>query len=46
MISVFDVFADGTFVKDYYSGATTEVIDGKVSFETDADLLLIGLPFE
>jgi len=45
-IDVYDVFADGTFVKDYYSGATVEVIDGKVSIETDAELLLIGEPFK
>lgn len=46
IINVYDVFPDGTLVKDYYSGTIREVIDGKVNFDTNMEMLLIGEPFE
>jgi alpha-amylase len=41
-ISVFGVFPDGTVLVDGYSGVRATVTDGKVSFTTSFDLLLLG----
>ena len=41
-ISVKDIFADGTKLKDYYSDKSAEVKDGMVILETDFDILLLG----
>lgn len=41
-ISVRGVFADGQRVKDYYSGKTAEVRDGKVQFDSKAAIALIA----
>lgn len=41
-IDVSSVFEDGTELKDYYSGAKATVQEGKVSFETGQNILLIG----
>jgi len=43
-INVKDIFADGTVLKDYYSGKQTEVKNGMVSMETDYDITLLGKP--
>ncbi|MFV5702859.1 alpha-amylase family glycosyl hydrolase [Flavobacterium sp. XS2P12] len=40
-LSVGSIFADGTKVRDAYSGKTGIVSDGKVSFDTNFSLLLI-----
>ncbi|AXG74145.1 alpha-amlyase [Flavobacterium arcticum] len=40
-VTVGDVFADGTAVRDAYSGKTTKVENGKVQFDTAFDILLI-----
>jgi alpha-amylase len=42
VISVAGVFSDGQTVRDYYSGKTAVVADGKVSFEAGNALVLIG----
>jgi len=44
-IPVSSYFADGTEVKDYYSGQTATVSNGTVSFETTANLVLIGIDY-
>jgi alpha-amylase len=41
-IDVSEVFADQTGLTDYYSGKTAVVVDGKVTFETDFNYLLLG----
>jgi hypothetical protein len=41
-ISVFGVFPDGTVLVDGYTGVRATVTDGKVSFTTSFDLLLLG----
>jgi len=41
-ISVKDIFAEGTMLKDYYSDQSVEVKDGMVSLETDFDIVLLG----
>jgi alpha-amylase len=41
-ISVGDVFADGTTVKDYYSGVETKVVDGQVEVDSEDDVVLIS----
>ena len=41
-IALHGVFADGQKVKDYYSGKSAVVIDGKVTFESKNAILLIG----
>lgn len=41
-IDVSGVFEDGVKLKDYYSGKTAEVENGKVNFDTDMDLILIA----
>ena len=41
-VDVSAVFADGTTLRDYYSGNEAEVKDGKVDFKSDASLQLIG----
>ncbi len=41
-VSVFDVFTDGTVVKDYYSGQTGSVKAGKVSFSTPFTIMLLA----
>lgn len=41
-IDVSSVFSDGTTVKDYYSEAVATVSNGKVTFDTGNDILLIG----
>ena len=43
-ISVKDIFEDGMQLKDYYSGQSIEVKNGKVSLETDFDILLLAKP--
>lgn len=43
-IPVGSIFDDGFILLDYYSGQTAEVIDGKVSVDTDGELILLGLP--
>jgi len=45
-IEVAGIFADGTELKDYFSGKTATVTDGKVSFEVLDGILLVGKPFE
>ncbi len=40
-ISVGTIFANGTKVKDAYSGKTATVVKGKVTFNTDFDILLL-----
>lgn len=40
-ISVGTIFENGTKVKDAYSGKTTEVINGKITLDTDESILLI-----
>ncbi|WP_299596823.1 alpha-amylase family glycosyl hydrolase [uncultured Microbulbifer sp.] len=37
-----DVFAEGTLVKDYYSGAEARVESGVLTFNTEFDTLLLG----
>ena len=41
-IDVSSVFADGTQVKDYYSGTQATVENGKVRFDTGNNIILIG----
>ena len=41
-IDVHGVFAEGAVVRDYYSGAEAQVMDGKVMFDTEFDLVLLG----
>lgn len=41
-VNVGGVFADGQEVKDYYSGATGTVIDGKVTFGQESPLRLVA----
>lgn len=41
-IAVHGVFADGQKLKDYYSGKNAIVVDGKVSFNGENSILLIG----
>ncbi len=41
-IKVFGVFPEGTKVRDYYSGQTSTVTDGKLRFDTKASMLLVG----
>ncbi|MBC7404562.1 MAG: alpha-amylase, partial [Cytophaga sp.] len=41
-IALHGVFADGQKLKDYYSGKSAVVIDGKVTFESKNAILLIG----
>ena len=42
VIAVQGVFANGQKLKDYYSGKSAIVMDGKVSFESTNTILLIG----
>ena len=42
VLPVGEVFADGTQLKDYYSGQTVTVAGGQVSITTEADLVLLG----
>ncbi|WP_236250468.1 alpha-amylase family glycosyl hydrolase [Microbulbifer sp. ALW1] len=37
-----EVFAEGTLVKDYYSGAEARVENGSLTFDTEFDTLLLG----
>ncbi|MCB0496705.1 MAG: alpha-amylase [Cyclobacteriaceae bacterium] len=41
-IDVSSVFGDGTVLTDYYSGTKATVQDGKVSFDSSFEILLIG----
>jgi len=41
-LPVHGVFAEGTLVQDYYSGAQARVERGRVEFDTDFDLLLLA----
>ncbi|MEM6803340.1 MAG: alpha-amylase family glycosyl hydrolase, partial [Bacteroidota bacterium] len=41
-ISVFELFEEGEEVMDYYSGKKAKVKEGKLSFDTPFDILLIG----
>lgn len=43
-LSIFGVFPEGTVVKDYYSGQTTTVKDGKVDLRTPYQIVLLGEP--
>lgn len=45
-LPVYDLFADGTLLKDYYSGTESRVEQGGVSFDTEYDLLLLGASAE
>lgn len=42
-IFVKDVFEDGVKLKDYYTGSTVVVKDGKVSLDTESNIILLGL---
>ena len=42
LIGVQGVFADGQKLKDYYSGKTAVVVDGKVHFDSKSSILLIA----
>ena len=41
-VTASEVFAEGTLVKDYYSGAEARVQDGVLVFDTEFDTLLLG----
>ncbi|WP_237057136.1 alpha-amylase family glycosyl hydrolase [Microbulbifer sediminum] len=41
-VSVGDVFADGTALKDFYSGQEVTVENGAVTVDSDFDILLLG----
>lgn len=41
-IAVKDVFADGTKLKDYYSGQNVDVNDGKVNIDSPFGIVLLG----
>ncbi|MEM0994907.1 MAG: alpha-amylase family glycosyl hydrolase [Bacteroidota bacterium] len=41
-IPVADVFADGTSLKEYYSGQMVKVTKGMVTFSSDYDVVLLG----
>nr|WP_281500650.1 alpha-amylase family glycosyl hydrolase [Kordiimonas marina] len=43
-LSVYGLFADGTVLKDYYSGARVTVKDGKVALTSGATIVLLGEP--
>ncbi|WP_193162057.1 alpha-amylase family glycosyl hydrolase [Microbulbifer hainanensis] len=43
-LSVYDLFADGTRLKDYYSRREVVVKNGAVSLDTPFELLLLGQP--
>lgn len=42
-LSVFEVFADGTKLKDYYSGQTVTVEEGKINLSTPYSILLMAV---
>ncbi|MFT5383731.1 MAG: alpha-amylase, partial [Saprospiraceae bacterium] len=42
VLPVFDVFPEGTTVRDYYSGTTAKVQSGAVNLDTVFDLVLLG----
>ena len=42
-ISVLEVFKEGTELKDAYSGVETSVVDGKVNFSSDFDIVLLEM---
>jgi len=42
-ISTFDVFEEGTELKDYYSGEMVTVSGGKVELDTPFDMVLLGI---
>lgn len=41
-LSVYNLWQDGTILKDYFSGEKAEVVNGEVSFNTGFGLVLIG----
>ncbi|AMX03480.1 alpha-amylase family glycosyl hydrolase [Microbulbifer thermotolerans] len=41
-LPVYGLFAEGTRVKDFYSGLEAVVKNGRVAFDTEFDLLLLG----
>lgn len=43
-LSAAGVFAEGTLVKDYYSGVEARVENGTLKFDTEFDTLLLGSP--
>ena len=43
MLKVGDVFADGSKVRDAYSGVETMVKDGEVRIDSDFDMVLLEL---
>ena len=43
-VDAYGVFSDGTTVRDYYSGAEAVVANGQLKFETEFDVLLLGVP--
>ena len=42
-VNVEGIFDDGTLVSDYYSGQTSTVSNGSVSFSSGFDHLLLGI---
>ncbi|MEL6941090.1 MAG: alpha-amylase family glycosyl hydrolase, partial [Bacteroidota bacterium] len=42
-IAVGDLFEDGTELKDYYSGQSVKVEEGKVQLRSNADIILLGI---
>jgi alpha-amylase len=42
-LSVGDIFKNGAAVKDAYSGKTAKVVNGKVSIDSDSDVVLLEL---
>ncbi len=42
-VSVENIFKNGTLLKDYYSNKNVEVKDGKVSIDTDFNIVLLGV---
>jgi alpha-amylase len=45
--SPFDVagiFSENTVIKDYYSGKTTKIVNGKLFIDTPYNILLLGIP--
>ncbi len=45
-LNIYDMWADGTELKDYFSGATATVSNGTISFGTPSGLVLIGEAFD
>lgn len=41
-LPVYGVFAEGTMLRDYYSGTEVQVVEGAVELDTPFDILLLG----